>query len=226
MNDDPFNETMPGRLLTKFSVRPRISLLSALLLMTIVGMTIVLAQLWREVGPLRAELRTLRNETGRLSIDDAGKVHAIEVRTNEALKWKWRIWVPEGLKLHALANWGTVPHDGVPKAQCGVELEPGEQWVTLRVVRDSTEGSWIAQVETSNSGSGVKIDERDQWWQGPPRAMAAPGVGYKTAKADSLREPFVLARHHIGSPSVTNSSDLVKPGPPTTGFMVWLEPTK
>jgi hypothetical protein len=76
--------------------RPRLSLLSALLLMTIVGLSIAVTQLWREVGPLRAKVSLLRNETGRLSVDDPTQIHAIEVRTSEPLLWKWRVWVPDG----------------------------------------------------------------------------------------------------------------------------------
>ena len=39
--------------------RLRFSLFSALLLMTIAGMAIVIAQLWHEIGPLRKEVRRL-----------------------------------------------------------------------------------------------------------------------------------------------------------------------
>jgi len=207
--------------------RPRISILNALLLMTILGMAIVIGRLWREVVPLRSEVQLLRSETGRLSIDDPTKIHAIEVHTNDPMMWKWRVWVPEEMRVKALVNWGTVPHEGVPPMQCGVELDPGEQWVTLQLVHGSTNGSWYARVETTGSGSSVRIDEKDYWWEGPPRAMAAPGVGYgRTEKIDDLKTPFVLNRYHIGDPSVTNSSDLMKPGPPTTGFIIWLEEAK
>ena len=75
--------------------RPRISLLSALLFMTIAGMAIVIVQLWREVGPLRAEVRRLRNELGVLTVENPSRLHAIEVRTKDEMIWKWRIWVPE-----------------------------------------------------------------------------------------------------------------------------------
>ena len=65
--------------------RPRISILNALLLTTIVAMAIVIVQLWREVGPLRTEVRQLRNQTGKLSILDPTKTHAIEVATLDDL---------------------------------------------------------------------------------------------------------------------------------------------
>jgi hypothetical protein len=110
-----------------YRFRPRISLISALLLMTIVGMAMVIAQLWHEVGPLRKEVRALRNEVGRLSIDDPTKVHAIEVRTNEQLSWKWRVWVPENAKVSFHTKWGNVPRTGVP-ANCPADpLPAGEQ---------------------------------------------------------------------------------------------------
>jgi len=44
--------------------RFRISILTALLLTTILGMSIVIAVLWREVAPLRAQVQELREETG------------------------------------------------------------------------------------------------------------------------------------------------------------------
>jgi hypothetical protein len=80
------------------SLRPRLSLLSAILLMTIAGMAIVLVQLWREVGPLRDDNRRLRDEVGELTISDPSKIHAIEVRMKEPLIWKFHVWVPEGQK--------------------------------------------------------------------------------------------------------------------------------
>ncbi|MCI0492400.1 MAG: hypothetical protein L0Z07_05650, partial [Planctomycetes bacterium] len=53
--------------------RPRFTLLTLLLLMTIVAMAIAMIQLWREVGPLRADNRRLRQEFGYLSIRDENK---------------------------------------------------------------------------------------------------------------------------------------------------------
>ena len=50
-------------------IRARISLLTALLLITIAGMAIVIVQLWRKVEPLQAEVRNLRRELGYLSIN-------------------------------------------------------------------------------------------------------------------------------------------------------------
>jgi hypothetical protein len=49
------------------NLRPRISILTALLLMTILGMAIVIWQLWHKVGPLQTEVKQLREERGTWS---------------------------------------------------------------------------------------------------------------------------------------------------------------
>jgi hypothetical protein len=74
--------------------RPRISILTALLLMTILGMGIVIAQLWREIGPLRAELTARRAEMGQLFVRDTTKSHAIGVDWNDDGVWRWRLFLP------------------------------------------------------------------------------------------------------------------------------------
>src|SRR5947207_15917846 len=78
--------------------RPRISLLTALLLMTIAGLAIVVVLQWREVGPLRAENRRMRDELGYLSIDDPTKAYAIQLKTVGDEPWKWRVYLPPGGK--------------------------------------------------------------------------------------------------------------------------------
>ena len=63
----------------------RFSLFTAILLTTIVGLTIVVVVLWREVGPLRVEVRQMRAQLGKLTIDDA---EALRQRTVEESRAK------------------------------------------------------------------------------------------------------------------------------------------
>jgi hypothetical protein len=102
---------------------PRFSILTALLLMTIVGLAIVATRLWREVDPLRAELGRLRDEVGALSIDDPAKPCAIEVRTTSDDTWKWRVWIPEGraYELHVATE--NIPKKDIPADQGMIVLE-------------------------------------------------------------------------------------------------------
>ena len=78
--------------------RPRFSILTALLLMTIVGMVFAVVHVRNRAASLELELRTLayenrqlRDEVGALSIDDPSKIYAIRVRTDDDRTWKWRV---------------------------------------------------------------------------------------------------------------------------------------
>lgn len=202
-------------------VRPQISLLSALLLMTIVGMAIVIAQLWSEVGPIREEVRRLRDEVGELSIEDMTRMHAIEVRTGDPLMWKWRMWVPEGQTVVVRSQWGEVPRTGVPRGSGSVSLEPGEQWITYRAQPDSRGDSWTAKLETATGWTGAGIRNNDRWWQWPTTTTTGEGVGFTTKIANADENSFLLKRLRIGTDK--NSSQLLNQDSPTAGFIIWLE---
>jgi hypothetical protein len=200
---------------------PRFSLLTALLLMTILGLAIVVAQLWWEVGPLREELVQLRNETGRLTIDDETKLHAIEVRTDEDRTWKWRVWVPEGQRVVAHSQWGNVPRNGVPAFQNTVALEPGEQWITLSARRDQESGHWLGSLATKQGNVGNIIQPTEHWFDWKQSTATSDGVSHTTTVAPDDQDVIVLKRYRTAQ--VDNSNELNKIEGPTAGFIIWLE---
>jgi hypothetical protein len=201
---------------------PRFSLFSALLLMTIVGLAIVVAQLWREVGPLRADVHRLRDEVGALSIDDPTKPCAIRVRTESEFAWKWRLWIPEG-RAYVL-NYGSenIPKQGFPASHGSITLdEPGETWVEYQIAPDSNSGSgiWMDSLRMLN---GASVGSRQQdWVKWKSRVGAGDGVSY-TTKVSEPGEVIVLARERV-SKTATNSEQIEDP---SAGFMIWLDPTK
>ena len=75
-------------------LRPRFSLLTVILLLTIVGLSIVVVQLWREVAPLQAEVRLLRDQMGQLSVADVDFPNAMRIRMDEPNTWRWRVYLP------------------------------------------------------------------------------------------------------------------------------------
>ena len=88
----------------------RFSLLTLVLLTTIVALAISVAVLYRELSPLRAEVRQLRDEAGYLTIVDRSKFHAIAIQTGSPLVWKWRVWIPEGqTKVRLNTGVGEIP---------------------------------------------------------------------------------------------------------------------
>jgi hypothetical protein len=206
---------------TRSARRPRISLLSALLLMTILGMAIVIVQLWREIRPMRTELRALRDEVGRLSIDDETKVHAIAVRTSDDLTWKWRVWVPQAMNVNLHYRFGQVPKTGVPPAQGGSSLGPGEHWIELKASRDRSGKNWSASLSTPGGGVSTSISPEDHWFDWGSMASTGDGVGTSTKIMDDDKSVFVLNR--MRTAPVNSSAKVEKMEGPTAGFIIWLE---
>jgi hypothetical protein len=149
-------------------IRPRISLLTTFLLLTIVGMAIVLTQLWREVAPLRAELRQLRKETGRLTIEDASKIHAIQVPIAEPDRWRYRVYLPKDRRFQLHSRIHALP--GHPsqmtrkqwlarllKARSGSStgLESGEFTIDVTLQQDKSDpDQWVLAHIINGRGSG------------------------------------------------------------------------
>jgi hypothetical protein len=59
-----------------------------------VGLVIAVVSLWREVGPLRAEVANLRAEMGHIRVVDSQRPHGIAIATSEPNSWKWRVYLP------------------------------------------------------------------------------------------------------------------------------------
>ncbi len=205
--------------------RPRISILTALLLMTIVGMAIVIVQLWREVGLGKAQVHDLRSEMGALSIEDNSKLYAIEVRTNESLYWKWRVWVPEGKPTSVRMQWGNVPKTGVPNdvphgEQVAI-LEPGERWVAVRIKHGPVKNTWSAALETALCSGEIEVAKNDRWWEWES-SIYEEGVEFSSQDVPDPAQPFVLKRLRAVHNTV-GSSDPSVVASPTSGFIIWLD---
>ena len=199
--------------------RPRISILTAILLTTIVAMSIVIAQFWREIGPLRAEVRSLRNETGRLSIADPTKLYSIEVRTQVERAWKWRVWVPQGETAMVHVQWGKVPKAGVPPSSGSIQLESGEHWITLAAAFDPKSNYWTSQLATETGSVGSMIQPDEHWFDFRQCAAVSDGVSTYSAEAKPGQNVFVLKRYRAAP--VSSSANI--PADPTPGFIIWLD---
>ncbi|MEZ6072575.1 MAG: hypothetical protein R3C10_20515 [Pirellulales bacterium] len=206
MNDP---ETRPRR-------RPQFSLLTLMLMTSIVALAITVVMLYREVGPLRRELKQLRDETGQLTIDDATKLHAIRVDTQDELEWKWRIWVPKGAQYRLRAEGGSIPEQGYPDSGGTIVIsEPGEYVVRYLIRRDPRSGEWRGSLHL-NSGS---VGEDPQpWVDWSTRSISSSGVGTSTQSFDT-DQTVELIRHRVSQQSQGG-----KLAEPVSGFAVWLQP--
>jgi hypothetical protein len=199
-------------------LRPRFSLLTILLVMALVACGITIWQLWREVGPLRVEVRTLRGEVGRLSIDDPTKLHAIQVRQTDELVWKWRLWIPAGHSyvLHTVG--GKVPHEGFPPNSNTLTIShTGETWVEYRIAKNANDGHWWGMVAMP----GVRTNGSEQpWVDWRPRVGSGECVG-ETTETCEPDKAFLLGRYYYSQSAARGSQTIEDPA---SGFMIWLEP--
>jgi hypothetical protein len=205
---------------TRMRLCPRLSLLTALLLMALVACGITIWQLWREVAPLRVEVRRLRDEMGVLSVEDETKIHAIQVSTDDSLTWKWRIWVPEGRPVYVRHLWGNVPRVGLPESRDSTTLPPGDQWVTLSIRYDASSKAWEGILRTRSTRLTSTIPEQnyffvDDW------ISRSEGIGTTAQIEDDPNHPVILQRNRAVPRGA--SGDSLDQDATTPGFIIWLE---
>lgn len=166
--------------------RPRISLLNALLLMTIVGMAIAMIQLWREVNPLRQEVFQRRQELGYLTVSDDSKIYAIEVPTDESDARRFRVFLPKNQKFELYARIVNVaghPYT-LPKADwltnvlnagsgSSQSIDGGEFTINVRLRPDpEKKDQWELESQIVGKGGGTTgtimpwLNDRRAWSRG------------------------------------------------------------
>jgi hypothetical protein len=227
--------------------RPRYSLLNMLFVMTIVAMAIVIVQFWRELVPLRAEVRKLHDEVGKLSIDDVTKACAIRLLSLNESTWKYRIYVPPGQRYGLGFTVNNVPHQGLPSilrpSPNGGRFEnillkngyykflgEGEHEITVGVARNE-EGVRCVGLEWYDAFTGVRrmsksVDVEATHWPRKDTGGFEGGVDRWTRAVDrstqcvDARGELILIRYvvpRLGSPMDRN---------PTDGFLLWIEPIR
>lgn len=211
------------------SWRPRFSLLTSLLLMSIVGLLLVVAQLWQEIRPLRAEVRRLRTEQGQLRIDDPSKVYVIEGVSYEENAWVWRIYLPPGREYSLCFCSGNVPRltngwgsawfrslkgDRDWGAMSGAGLR-GELLLESRLVKNDNKTRLHAMFSGTNGSGGTAfaIDSKDG--DRPSDELSPVSASFRIG---TLQKSFqgsqpILLRYDGGSK--TSQRD---------GFVIWIEP--
>ena len=114
-----------------------------------------------------AELRQLRNEVGYLSVDDRSKVHVIAVDMNEPDTWRWRIFLPQGVRYSWCLGFGDIPGKGVPQPKLKhTSNEPYSdedvEVVVTASLRQLDDGDWSLSVSSKIGTSHIR-------WAAPVR---------------------------------------------------------
>jgi hypothetical protein len=220
----------------------RFSLLTILLLFALVGCGLTIWQLWREVKPLRDEVRHLRNVAGFLTIDDPTRVHAIRAQTSEQDVWRWRVHIPEGGKFFLHVQPEKVPLQGLPERPYplpGLPLKSGENSMELRLSPSAEKPNQLDARLVWNGGGSVgnwpfTLEERDQNWIENDITGGRTDTWPKTLlTTESVEpgEPMVLLRLRATDYYAMTRDDDGKPKEigfrpfeqPCDGLMIWID---
>jgi hypothetical protein len=127
--------------------------------MTCVAMALALIQTRRQIGPMQAEIATLRTDLGYLTIDDPAQVHAIQVNTGDPLVCQWRIFLPPGRSYRIRTASGFLPDQSGPTKRAWWDsiqqhLALGKRLEELPSQRDF----WFAKVNEMGVGDDVGLE--------------------------------------------------------------------
>ncbi len=139
--------------------RPRVSLLSFLLLVTIVSLAV---SHWRMSANLReaeSELQRFQDAFGQLTIQDESKFHAISIPTGIEGQWRWRVYTPQGKRYRIHAATRDITSDDPPTDP---NLGRSNAFIDIPPQAESREVEMIARISYRTIGPGLdlKLDVR------------------------------------------------------------------
>ena len=177
---------------------PRFTIGNLLLATVIAALVVAYVVTNRKWAADVAELQTLRDISGELTISDPAKIHAIGVPTVGRNKWQWHVYLPElpddrRFQLHLVT--GGVPSHGVPENRGTPQVRSG--------FYDSGEMLIIVEIGSNSSGDLVLSGsfpkgefshpiEDGAWLNGGGHSITAVEPGH-TQVVDS-DQPMVLLR--------------------------------
>lgn len=141
-----------------------------------------------------AERDRLRQELGALSIDNPSQIAVIRVPGDEPLTWRYRVYVPAGMRYRFLFATHLKAKSLVPSWAGAIVVPEGESTLRLRIFRDPRDDFWklLVQSQDAKSVQGATAEltvEQIELFQASPSSLNQ-GVEYSTvalAAGDSLR---------------------------------------
>ena len=174
-----------------------------------------------ELGPLRKEVRKLRDETGQFVIDDPEKIHAIQLATDYPLAWKWRVYIPAGRSVCLAHQNFQIPKGELPQTNAGPYLTgPKELVITLKLDKEP-DGRWRSGISYEGlTQYQIFPDDATTWLVKGSSGYLCQGVS-RTVTVQQASEPLVLLRQRV----FYDKGGAVPPEnepAQTDGLLVWL----
>lgn len=230
---------------SKPTFRPRFSLLTLALLMTIVALSVTVAMMYRELAPLRSEVARYRQELGLLTIDDAerDKIHAVAVESERENEWRYRIYLPEGKKYRLRKAVGMLPppykfdtrSDYLKKVAANSSgstssWDSGEFLISFWVHpsdKDSGGDDWTFETRRVGEGGKGSFTTTIPWmaerrlWSGSSSNVSREQRSYDPDKPLELLE---VRRGVLKESDDGKSWSVTTEDGETEGFKLWIEP--
>ena len=228
----------PGRYVANMNqetvkIRPRISLLTFLLLATVLCLSISHWITSRELSSAQKELRILRDEQGHLSVEDETKFHAVAIDSDEPNTWRWRLFLPKGARYQWNIACDEIPQNSPPMhaGVVGVSNEP--YWETGNIVlvtarlRPVDDGNWVLNVSSKigdsknqMSGTSLTIPSEKIEWMTSISSTDGRVIGSRGTEIVDPNGPIILLQRR---PCEKQPDESYRPSKNTMpGFMVWL----
>jgi hypothetical protein len=215
--------------------RPRVSLLTLLLLMTTLALSVSLWQMGQDIVPLRNTLRDLRQELGQFNVADFDRVHVQRGETVTGSAWKWRLYLPQRGEYRLCVGEGNWP-----------ELMPGdfENWrafnqvqyqslnpqaqgqFTLELAIEEYGGKWWIKTATMNEVRN-STQLKGDWYAELSKQIQYSDASYERVSITDATEPVVLLYVRRGEKEQVGDTYVTKQvaGEART-LVVWITPSK
>lgn len=213
-------------------IYPRISLLTAILLMTIIGLSIVTFRLWLQLEPLRVQVRSMRTELGLLNVEDPTVAQAIQLGTDKVDHWKWRIYLPEGGDYELFIYDGMIPphgfnkswYDEIRKNASGMSTTMNGGEFVFNVELKKEGDRWLVLTSRGIDRPGSVMSVNGDWLSSERSHGVNSSVGYDAAATYRPGEPIHIMT--MLEPVVTKkgtSTSWSTPTGPANGIVIWIE---
>lgn len=182
-----------------------------------------------------AIIETLRDETGRLNVEDETLVNVLAVDSGEPNVWRWRLFVPKGRKYMWHIASKDLPFAGIPERAGSSGVSNARYWerdnevlVTARLTElDTGDFSFSVSSRIGNSsdqmhGASMIVPAEHMAWtqEHPTQQVEIAGKPLQTTFDPS--KPFMLFSKR--PMTLTPEGDTDFDHGLTHGLAVWLEP--
>ncbi len=218
-------------------LRPRFSLLTLLLLLTILILGFSHLVTSCELSSTRRELLEFRYQYGVLVVDDATRPHVLRYANLEN-PWKWHINLPVDQPYKLTCGVGSVPRSGVPNAADLRNVQ--ETWLTgdgeTRTIfvslLEADADTWKLSIGGDGSQTISQLIAKDEVFKSSIFDVSA--VGFREPYVGEADSPFVIFSKtdrntaaatgpNATAPNAT-APNATAPNATANGVVVWLVP--